>query len=274
MIMPEVETLLVLCAMLMAIGAFAGVLAGLLGVGGGIVLVPAFHYAFTVLGYGGPQLMQVCLGTSLATIAVTSARSALSHDRRGSLDRTILRAWAPAIALGALCGVWLAASLPTRSLQVIFAALALGVGLYLAVGKARWRLGAEMPRGAARWGSGGIIGAPSVLLGIGGGSFGVPLMTLHGVAVQRAVGTASGFGMVIAIPAVIGFLTLDVVNAPPFSVGAVNGVAFALIVVMTVLTAPLGAALAHRMDGQVLRRAFGVFLVVVAANMLRKVLLA
>lgn len=271
--MPDIEALLMLSALLMAIGAFAGFLAGLLGVGGGIVLVPAFYYAFSSLGYDGPQLMQVCLGTSLATIVVTSVRAARGHDRRGALDRAILRGWAPAIALGALAGVWVAASLPTQALRAVFAGLALWVGLYLAFGRSDWRLGSSMPGGARRWGLGGLVGGLSVLVGIGGGSFGVPLMTLHGVPAQRAVGTASGFGLVIALPAVLGFLTLDVSNPPPFSIGAVNGVAFALIVAMTLVTAPLGVAVAHRMDGARLRRLFGGFLIVVALNMLRKTLL-
>lgn len=271
--MPDIEALLMLSALLMAIGAFAGFLAGLLGVGGGIVLVPAFYYAFSSLGYDGPQLMQVCLGTSLATIVVTSVRAARGHDRRGALDRAILRGWAPAIALGALAGVWVAASLPTQALRAVFAGLALWVGLYLAFGRFDWRLGSSMPVGARRWGLGGLVGGLSVLVGIGGGSFGVPLMTLHGVPAQRAVGTASGFGLVIALPAVLGFLTLDVSNPPPFSIGAVNGVAFALIVAMTLVTAPLGVTVAHRMDGARLRRLFGGFLIVVALNMLRKTLL-
>ena len=103
--MPEMSVLLPLVAMLMVIGAFAGVLAGLLGVGGGIILVPAFFYAFQVLGYGGDQLMQVCLATSLATIIVTSVRSVLSHNKKGAVDWDILRTWAPGIAIGAILGV-------------------------------------------------------------------------------------------------------------------------------------------------------------------------
>ena len=257
-------------AMVMAMGAFAGFLAGLLGVGGGIVLVPAFYFVFSQLGYEGPHLMQVCLGTSLATIVVTSLRSVISHDRRGSVDRGILRAWAPAIAAGSACGVLVASALATSVLQAIFGTLALWVGLYLAFGKAHWQLASVMPSGLRRWGAGGLVGLLSVLVGIGGGSFGVPLMTLHGVPMQRAIGTAAGFGMLIAIPGVIGFMLMDIAGAPPFSIGAVNLVGFGMVVTMTLLTAPLGAAAAHRLDGAKLRRIFGGFLVLVAINMLRK----
>lgn len=270
--MEELQILVALGAMLLAIGAFAGFLAGLLGVGGGIVLVPAFHFAFSTLGYDGPQLMQVCLGTSLATIIVTSLRSVLSHDRRGSVDRAILRGWALPIALGALLGVSLAAGLRTVVLQGVFAALALWVGLYLALGRAHWRLAERMPGGLWRLPWGVAVGGLSVLAGIGGGSFGVPLMTLHGVAMQRAVGTAAGFGMLIAVPGVIGFALLEIVNPPPLSLGAINLVAFGLVVAMTILTAPLGVRVAHRLDGARLRRLFGVFLMLVAANMLRMTL--
>jgi uncharacterized protein len=108
-------------------------------------------------------------------------------------------------------------------------------------------------------------------MGIGGGTFGVPLMTLFSMPIHRAVATAAGFGIVIAIPAAIGFLTLSVPNAPPFSIGAVNLPAFAVIIAMTLLTTPYGVRLAHRMDAAPLKRAFAVFLILVALNMLRKV---
>src|SRR6056297_3248049 len=118
--MPETGLLIQMLIMLIAIGAFAGVLAGLLGVGGGIVLVPAFFYAFQTLGYDGPQLMQVCLATSLATIIVTSIRSVLSHNKKGAVDWSILRGWALGIAIGAALGVVTASSLRSNTLQGVF----------------------------------------------------------------------------------------------------------------------------------------------------------
>ncbi|WP_101068236.1 sulfite exporter TauE/SafE family protein [Roseovarius salinarum] len=270
--MPDTMLLLQMLAMLLAIGAFAGVLAGLLGVGGGIVLVPSFFYAFQTLGYAGPQLMQICLATSLATIIVTSVRSVLSHHRKGAVDWSILRRWAPGIAAGALLGVMVAASLKSSSLQGIFGALGLVIGAYLGLGRVEWRLGPVMPTGLARGAMAPVLGFLSVLMGIGGGSFGVPLMSLYSVPIHRAVATAAGFGVTIAVPSVAGFLFLEIAaeNRPPLTVGAVNLVAFGIVIAMTLLTAPLGVRLAHAMDPKPLRRVFAVFLTIVALNMLRK----
>lgn len=270
--MPDTLLLLQTLALLLAIGALAGVIAGLLGVGGGIVLVPAFFYAFTVLGYDGPQLMQICLATSLATIIVTSVRSVLSHNRKGAVDWAILRTWAPGIAVGALLGVLVAAGLRSGTLQAIFGVLGVVVGLYLAFGRAHWRLGDAMPGGVVRAALSPAVGFLSVLMGIGGGSFGVPLMSLYGVAIHRAVATAAGFGVLIAVPSVLGFLFVEIApeGRPPFTIGAVNMVAFGVIIAMTLMTAPLGVKLAHAMDPKPLKRVFAVFIIVLAANMLRK----
>lgn len=272
--MPDTSLLVQMTLMLMATGGFAGVLAGALGVGGGIVLVPSFFYVFTTLGYGGPQLMQVCLATSLATIIVTSLRSVLSHHKRGAVDWHILRGWTPGIAIGALAGVSVAANLSSTFLQALFGGLGVFIGLYLGFGRATWRLGSEMPKGVKRAILSPILGFLSVLMGIGGGSFGVPMMTLYNSPIHRAVATAAGFGMAIAVPSVLGFLFLDVAaeNRPPFTVGAVNLVAFGVVIAMTLITAPLGVKLAHAMDGKLLKRVFAVFLTLVALNMLRKAL--
>ncbi|ROU00112.1 sulfite exporter TauE/SafE family protein [Histidinibacterium lentulum] len=268
--MPETELILAMAAMLLVIGAVAGVLAGLLGVGGGIVLVPAFFYAFTVLGYEGPMLMQLCLGTSLATIIVTSVRSVLAHHRKGAVEWDILKSWAPGIAVGAVIGVVVAARLRSDELQALFGGLALIVAVYMLLGRSEWRLGQAMPRGWLRAVLAPLVGGLSVLMGIGGGSFGVPLMSLHGVPIHRAVATAAGFGLAIAVPSVLGFLMLELPadSRPPFTLGAVNGVAFVLIIAMTLITAPWGAALAHRLDARPLKRVFGLFLLAVAGNMI------
>jgi uncharacterized protein len=269
--MPDLSALLPMLALLMGIGAFAGVIAGLLGVGGGIVLVPAFFYAFGHLGYAGDQLMQVSLGTSLATIIVTSIRSALAHHRKGAVDWGLLRLWGPVVATGALAGFFLAASLKSVALQAIFGVLALIAGLYMAFGRDHWRLGKAMPDGVPRVALGGALGFFSALMGIGGGTFGVPMMTAYAMPIHRAVATAAGFGIIIAVPAAIGFLTLSVDHAPPYSVGAVNLPAFLVIIAMTLLTTPYGVLLAHRMNARPLKRVFAMFLILVALNMLRNV---
>jgi uncharacterized protein len=270
-VMPDAAALLMMFALLLVIGAFAGVIAGLLGVGGGIVLVPGFFYAFSFLGYGSDQLMQVCIATSLATIIVTSVRSAIAHHRKGAVDWAVLRGWGPYIAAGALAGFFLAAALKSTALQAIFGVLALIAGLYMAFGRADWRLGAVLPTGPVRAAEGAALGFFSALMGIGGGTFGVPMMSLYSVPIHRAVATAAGFGLIIAVPSAIAFLLLPVASAPPYTVGAVNVPAFFIIIAMTLITTPFGVALAHRMDARPLKRAFAVFITLVALNMLRKV---
>lgn len=272
--MPEVSTLLPLVGLLVLTGAFAGVLAGLLGVGGGIIFVPAFFYAFTALGYDSPQLMQICLGTSLAGIIVTSLRSLSSHHKKGAVEWGILRSWGPGIVIGALIGVAVATQLRSVVLQGLFGGIGICIGVFIAFGRSDWRLGTVMPKGAFRAIGSPLIGFLSVLMGIGGGSFGVPTMTTFGVPIHRAVATASGYGVIIAVPSVIAFLFADIAVAPPFTVGAVNFAALGIVVCMTLITAPWGAALAHRLDPKPLKRVFGGFLILVALNMLRKVLFA
>lgn len=268
--MEDVMLLATTAGVLLVLGAFAGVLAGLLGVGGGIILVPAFFYVFSALGYDSPQLMQICLATSLATIIVTSVRSVTSHHKKGAVEWDILKTWGIGIVVGAAIGVTVASALRSESLQLIFGVLGTCAGLYMGFGKSEWRLGDQRPGLLARSIVSPTVGFLSVLMGIGGGLFGVPTMTLFGIPIHRAVATAAGFGVIIAVPSVIGFLFVDIAVAPPFTIGAVNFLAFGLIVLMTLITAPWGAALAHRLDPEPLRRIFGGFLIIVALNMLRK----
>ncbi|WP_171173416.1 sulfite exporter TauE/SafE family protein [Ruegeria sp. HKCCD8929] len=271
---PDPVMLAQMLGLLLVIGACAGVLAGLLGVGGGIVLVPAFFYAFQTLGYGGSQLMQMCLATSLATIIVTSLRSVQSHNKKGAVDWAILRGWGPGIAIGAVLGVLVASALQSEALQALFGILGIVIGAYLGLGRAEWRLGKAMPGGARRGVLSPLVGFMSVLMGIGGGSFGVPLMSLYNTPIHRAVATAAGFGVIIAVPSVLGFLFLQIApeNRPPLTVGAVNLVAFGVVIAMTMITTPWGVKLAHAMDPKPLKRVFAVFLTLVALNMLRKAL--
>ena len=270
----EVGLLLQMLGLLIVVGGIAGVLAGLLGVGGGIVLVPAFFYVFQTLGFSGPQLMQMCLATSLATIIVTSVRSVHSHNKKNAVDWGILQGWSPGIVVGAIAGVWIASGLRSETLQAIFGCLAMIVGLYMLLGRSHWRLRDAMPGPLGTAALSPVMGFGSVLMGIGGGSFGVPLMSLMNVPIHRAVATAAGFGVVIAVPSVIGFLLvqIDPATRPPLTIGAVNLAAFLITIAMTLMTTPIGVKLAHAMDAGPLKKAFGVFLTLVALNMLRKAL--
>lgn len=270
--MTDISTLLPMLAVLLLIGAFAGVIGGLLGVGGGIVLVPAFFYAFSHLGYSGPQLMQVCVATSMATIVVTSLRSVSAHHKKGAVDWEVLKSWGLTLALSAALGTFIATRVPSTTLQAVFGTLAGLAGLWMAFGRDTWRLGTQMPTQPTRSALAGGVGFFSAMMGIGGGTFGVPLMTLYGMPIHRAVATASGFGVVIAVPSVAGFLLLPVANAPPWTIGAINLPAFLVVIGTTLLTTPLGVRLAHSMNPKPLKRAFAVFLTLVALNMLRKVL--
>ena len=270
--MPELSALLPMIAVLLVIGAFAGVIGGLLGIGGGIVLVPAFFYAFTHLGYGGDQVMQICVATSLATIVVTSIRSVSGHHKKGAVDWKVLRDWAPFLVISAGIGVFVAARVSSLTLQAVFSALAGLAGLWMAFGGDTWRLGTNMPAHPIRGALASAVGFLSALMGIGGGTFGVPLMTLYGMPIHRAVATASGFGVLIAVPSVIGFLFVRIADAPPWTVGAISLPSFLVVIGTTLITTPLGVRLAHSMNPKPLRRAFAVFLTLVALNMLRKVL--
>lgn len=270
--MPDLATLLPMILALVAIGAVAGVVGGLLGVGGGIVLVPAFFYAFGHLGFGGEQLMQVCVATSMATIVVTSLRSVSSHNRKGAVDWEVLKSWGPSLVVAAALGTFVAGRVSSMTLQAIFGTLAGLAGLWMAFGRESWRLGDQMPAQPVRSLLAGSVGFFSAMMGIGGGTFGVPLMTLYAMPIHRAVATASGFGVLIAVPSVLGFLVLPVAEAPPWTFGAVNLPAFLVVIGTTLLTTPLGVRLAHAMNPRPLKRAFAVFLTLVALNMLRKVL--
>ncbi len=263
-------TILISLILLLIIGAFAGLMAGLLGVGGGIILVPAFYFSFKWLGYDNPHIIQICLATSLATIIVTSLRSVLTHHKAGAVEWQILRHWGGFIAIGAVLGMAFAVSRPSDFLVTLFGILGIIIGLYMAFGRPEWRLSAQMPAVFGRAVFGPVIGFISVLMGIGGGSFGVPLMTLHNVPIHRAVATAAGFGVIIAAPSVLAFLVSSppLEGAPPFMLGYVNVVAFLVVISMTLMTAPMGARLAHRLNPKPLRRIFAGFLIIVATGML------
>ena len=261
--------LLALAAGLGLAGLVAGTVAGLLGVGGGIVLVPVLYQVLTLLGVDEAARMPLAVGTSLATIIPTSIRSTLSHNAKGAVDWTVLRSWAIPTIVGVAAGTWLASIIGGEGLTAVFAGGAGSLGLYMILGREHWRLGDGVPLGAGSWILGLANGCLSVLMGIGGGTFGVTIMTLYGVTIHRAVATAAGFGLIIGVPGAIGMIVngWTAPGLPPFSLGYVNLVGLALIVPATILAAPWGVALAHRLSRRTLRLAFGVFLCLTAIRM-------
>ena len=266
---PDLATLLELVAVLLATGVIAGLLAGLLGVGGGIVIVPVLFQMFELLAVPDDIRMHLAVGTSLTTIVATSLISARAHDRRGSLDRAMLRRWWPGILLGTLAGTAVAGLVRGEVLSTIFAVVALLVALYMALTSPAVRLLDGLPEGAGRWLSGGLIGGFSAMMGIGGGTLAVPFMSACGVPVHRAVGTAAGIGVLIAVPATVGFVAAGWGEQalPHTSVGFVNLMGVLLITPASTRLAPVGARLAHRLSPLALRRAFALFLGLTAARM-------
>jgi uncharacterized membrane protein YfcA len=263
-----------LTAGLLITGAIAGVLAGLLGVGGGIVIVPVLIVVAEIFAIDDTIAMLLVVGTSLATIIPTSISSARAHNKRGAIDRDILRDWGPAVFLGALLGGIASKFIGSGGLTLIFGVVALVVSINLALPKPIV-LASGPPK--ARAGQSAIalpIGFTSALMGIGGGPLSVPVMSMLSVPVHRAVATASVFGLAIAVPAVAGFVWAGwgVAGRPPGSLGYVNLPAAVVLFSMSVFTAPIGARLAHVMAPRKLKLAFAVFLAISALRMLYKAL--
>ena len=272
--MTDISQLLPFAALLLAAGAGAGIIAGLLGVGGGIVVVPVLFHLFTHLGVDEAIRMQVAVGTSLATIVATAWSSASAHYRRGTVETGFLKGYGPAIVAGVRLGAAGAAMVKGPTLTAVFAVVALVVALQLTFGSPAWRLGEHLPTGLPRLAIGTAIGALSSMMGIGGGTMTVPLMTMYGIPVHRAVGTAAATGFLIGVPGVIGYVIggWNAANLPPGSVGFVSLVGLALVAPTSVLCAPLGAKLAHRLDTKVLKRVFALFLAFTSARMFYQIL--
>ena len=253
-----------------ATGLVSGTLAGLLGVGGGIVIVPVLFNVLPLFGIPEAVQMKLAVGTSLATIIPTSIQSARKHFAKGTMDVALLRSLAPSIGAGVLLGTILAIWLKGEALTLVFAVVAVAVALNMATTGADWRIRESFPTGAPRHGIGGFIGTVSAMMGIGGGTVGVPILSAFGAPMRAAVATASAFGIIIAVPATMGFVWAGWGNAllPPFSVGYVNLIGFALIVPTSMLAAPWGVKLAHSIPPLLLKRLFAAFLAVTSARMI------
>ncbi len=266
---------IILAAAMLATGCVAGVLAGLFGIGGGIVMVPVLESALGVLGVDPAIRMHVAVATSLATIIPTSISSARAHHRRGAVDLDIVRRWAIFVLLGALLGAWIASQLHSRVLALIFASLALLVALKMIFMADSRNLTDDIPRGPWVPVIPAFIGCASSMMGIGGGTFSVMTLTLFNQPIHRAVGTAALFGLVISLPGTIGFVITGFNDArvPVGNLGYVSLIGLALIAPASVLTAPLGAKLAHAFSARRLSLMFGAFLIVAAARLFYRALL-
>ncbi len=263
------EYWLLLGLTMLVVGLFAGVLAGLFGIGGGIVIVPVLEAAMGLLGVDAAIRMHIAVATSLATIIPTSISSARAHHKRNSVDLEIVKRWAVFVLLGALLGAWIASLVHSRSLALVFATLALLVAAKMVLLPDTRKLTDGIPRGPLVPIIPTAIGVFSSMMGIGGGTFSVMALTLFNQPIHRAVGTAALFGLIISLPGTIGFIVTGWGDPrlPPGNLGYVSLIGVALIAPATVLTAPLGARLAHRLSQKRLSMLFGLFLLLVSMRL-------
>lgn len=261
-------------AAIAASGALGGLLAGLLGVGGGIVIVPVLDAALEFAGVPSGAALHVAVATSMATIIPTSLSSSRSHARRGSVDYALMKRWSLPIVLGSLAGSLLAARMDARILAAVFGCVALAAALKMLLPLDDLVLRRSVPGGIGGASIPAAIGALSAMMGIGGGTLSVPTMTLCGEPVHKAVGTSALTGLWISVPATLGYLLAPAADAAglPLTIGYVSLPGLAIIAPVSWAVAPLGARLAHALDRRRLSAAFGLFLTLVAARMLYRAL--
>jgi len=268
------ELLLTLAVLSLITGAISGVLAGLLGVGGGIVIVPVLFLLFEYLDIPASIAMHLAVATSLATIVPTSISSARSHYKKGSIDIDLFKSWSPFIFVGAAVGGLLSKAFDSSTLSAIFGCVALLVSINMVLPK-QIVLSQNPPKSTPMRGATGLsIGGFSALMGIGGGTLSVPLLSMMSFPVHRAIGTASAFGLMIAVPAVLGFIWSGwgVPDRPPYSLGYVSIPPAVMIFSASIFTAPQGAKLAHWLKPKPLRLAFAIFLFASAVKMISSVI--
>lgn len=267
--MDDPTTLGLIAAALVFTGAFSGLVAGLLGTGGGIILVPALFYTQGLLGIGDDLRMHMAVGTSLAIIVVTALASSTTHWRLGAVDLSILRSYGPGVVAGVVIGTGLASVVSGVVLGAVFATMAILVAINLAAGEPAYRLGKVLPGSAGRFAFGSVTGAVSTMAGIGGGAVTVAILTLFATPIHIAVGTASIVGVLVSVPGALGFAGIgwNVDSLPPYSAGYVNLVALLVMAPAATLMAPVGARLAHRLPRRRLAQVFALFLGAAALRM-------
>lgn len=263
------EQILLLVGVLALAGCFSGFLAGLLGVGGGIVVVPALFHVLGAFDVPLDIRMHVAIGTSLGSIVPTSIISLRAHNKRGGVDWSLFRQWGPWVAVGVVIGSVLASLAKGATLTAIFAVMALVIAAYLAFARSDFHISKTLPGTPLRQAICIAIGGFSAMMGIGGGSFTVPTLTLCSYPIRRAVGTASAMGLIIAVPGALSFVATGwgVDGLPAASLGYVNLLAIAALVPSSLIFAPLGARAAHTLPGGILRKFFALFLLATSVRM-------
>ena len=263
------ETILPTLSFYLALGAFAGVMAGLLGVGGGLIIVPALAWLFHRQAVSDAAIMHLAIGTSLATIVVTSISSVRAHHRRGAVMWPTVWRLTPGIVVGAWLGAAVADALSSFALQKVFAVFVLLMAAQMGFG-AKPAPHRDLPGAVGMALVGGVIGAVSAIVGIGGGSLTVPFLTWCNVSIRQAVATSAACGLPIALAGSVGFVAtgLNAADLPSWSLGYVHGPSLAGIALVSMLAAPLGAKLAHTLPTESLKKVFAIFLALVGTKML------
>ena len=251
------------------LGAVAGVLAGLLGIGGGLIIVPMLTFMFTAQGLPGEHILHMALGTSLTSIIFTSISSVRAHHGKKAVIWPVVLRIAPGIIFGTLFGSWIAAGLSTNALKIVFAIFLFYVGTQMLLG-IKPKATRDVPGATGIFGAGSVIGVFSSLVGIGGGTLSVPFLVWCNTPMHRAIGTSAGIGFPIALAGAAGYMIngWGIDNLPSGTLGFVHLTALMGIVAASVCTAPLGASLAHRLPVDKLKKIFAALLYLLAFRML------
>jgi len=262
--------------LLVAVGALAGFLAGLFGIGGGAVLVPVFYECFRLAGVPLEVRMPLCIGTSLAIIIPTSIRSFRAHHARGAVDMAILKSWLAPIVIGVIVGSVTARYAPERLFKIVFVGVAWTAATRLILARESWTFGEDFPGGSLMKLYGFVVGLLSTLMGIGGGLFLNLLMTFYGRPIHQAVATSSALAVLISIPGALGYVYAgwpaaahypDVAALQwPFALGYVSLIGALVVMPTSLFTAPLGVRAAHAMSKRTLEVAFGCYLFIVGSR--------
>ena len=265
-----------LALLLVAVGALAGFLAGLFGIGGGAILVSVLYECFRVAGVPLEARMPLCIGTSLAIIIPTSISSAQAHYKRGAVDPEILRIWWLPVIIGVMAGSVVARYAPERLFKIVFVCVAYSAAARLIFVREGWKLGDDLPKGPLMRAYGTCVGILSTLMGIGGGLFSNLVLTFYGRPIQQAVGTSSALAVLISIPGALGYVYAGWPAAAhypavaalqwPFALGYVSLIGAILVMPASLLTAPLGASAAHAMSKRWLEVAFGLYLFIAGSR--------
>ena len=272
----DTSQLLELAALLVAVGALAGFLGGIFGIGGGAILVPVFNECFRISGVPLDVRMPLCIGTSLAIIIPTSIRSYRAHQARGTVDIEILRNWWQPVLAGVVLGSVIARYAPERLFKIVFVMVAYSAAARLLLARESWKLGDDLPKGPLMKAYGFFVGLLSTLMGVGGGLFANLLMTFYGRPIHQAVATSAALAALISILGAIGYVYAgwpaaahypDVAALQwPFAIGYVSIIGTALVMPTSLLVAPLGVRAAHAMSKRTLEIAFGCYLVIVGSR--------